>query len=111
MLQTYTDGWRVSWTKAGLDAQWTAHEVAALIEHYPVRGPRWAGWPDVLPRRTPVAIQDRARRLGVTSRHRWTEGEVALLRRHYPEHGVKWDGWSVLLPGLDAKQHHNRDLI
>lgn len=103
-IVTYTDGWRASWTKAGLENQWGADEVAALIEHYPGHGPLWPGWADILPKRSKSAIENMAHRVGVTSKHRWTEAEEAAVAAHYGEHGGAWDGWARLLPGMTTAQ-------
>lgn len=48
--------------------QWTEAEDEVLRAHYLERGPRWQGWADLLPDRTPRAIQSRAQRLRLASR-------------------------------------------
>lgn len=44
---------------------WSEAEDVMLREHYPVRGPKWAGWAEVLPGRSYTAITTRAHKLGV----------------------------------------------
>lgn len=44
---------------------WSEVEDNAVREFYARHGPKWVGWPEVLPNRTPRAISARAARLGV----------------------------------------------
>ena len=44
---------------------WSELEDNAVREFYARHGPKWVGWPEVLPNRTPRAISARATRLGV----------------------------------------------
>lgn len=44
---------------------WSDLEDDAIRQMYPGRGPHWAGWSDVLPGRSPRAIEQRASALGV----------------------------------------------
>jgi hypothetical protein len=80
---------------------WAPEEDEALRRLYPTHASGWAGWPDILPGRTPTAISNRAGTLGLCTRRRvpWTEGEDDAVRAHYPEHGRFWEGWEDLLPG------------
>lgn len=45
---------------------WSQNEVAALKIYYPLHGPSWAGWEEVLPNRTLRAISRKANDLGVS---------------------------------------------
>lgn len=44
---------------------WSEAEDNAVRQFYARHGPKWIGWPEVLPNRTPRAISARATRLGV----------------------------------------------
>jgi hypothetical protein len=44
---------------------WSSAEDGSVMEFYVEHGPNWPGWAEVLPDRTPRAIQARAQRLGV----------------------------------------------
>ena len=83
-----------------MNALWTAREDDALRANYPRHMAAWDGWAELLPGRSAYAIQQRASRLGLsTKRRRWTPEEVELVSEHYPRHGAAWDGWDELLPG------------
>lgn len=65
---------------------WSIREDAIVAEHYPERGPSWAGWADVLPERTKNAIRGRAYALGIHyKRYRggkvWTEDMDKIVLR------------------------------
>lgn len=61
--------------------RWTDEQCAILAEHYKAHGPSWAGWGELLPGRTPGAIREKAKRIGLSERHRheWSVDELGLL--------------------------------
>lgn len=60
---------------------WRLSEDHILATYYPTHGHCWVGWRDVLPGRSPVAIQERARRLGVRTGLEWDERSRKRLLR------------------------------
>lgn len=107
-LTMYRRGHKASWSMSTLERCWDAEELAVLAEHYPGHGPRWDGWPDLLPRRSAGAIHNMASVLGLKLKCRWTDSELGILRRHYPEHGGTWAKWRELLPDRTADQIYNK---
>lgn len=45
--------------------RWTDAEVEALVREYPRHGARWSGWEETIPGRSPMAIAEKASKLGV----------------------------------------------
>ena len=87
--------------------KWGSKEVEAVRNYYPLHGPDWDGWDELIPDRTRHAIQMCASRIGVkvgqdvppASGMPWSADELATLVRLYPEHGGAWDGWRKAIPG------------
>lgn len=95
--------------------RWTPEEDETVRRHYPLHGPQWSGWDELLPGRSYSAIVSRAGRLGVALAPElrslaisrglvgrgglWTPEEDALVAEHYPTRGPAWELWDELLPG------------
>ena len=63
---------------------WTKEEIAALKEHYPERGPSWAGWSELLDGRTTSAITSMAQKLKMsTYRDRQLTEAYRFLRKYH----------------------------
>lgn len=59
-------------------AAWSREDDDALRLHYPLYGPSWDGWEEVLPGRTTSAISSRAKLLGiVTNGRRGRRAQIA----------------------------------
>lgn len=87
--------------------RWGSREVEAVRKYYPLHGPDWDGWDELIPDRTRHAIQMCASRIGVKAGPDapsakglpWSDAELEALARLYPEHGGAWDGWRKAIPG------------
>ena len=82
-------------------AEWTTEEVQALRDYYPVYGPQWDGWRELLPNREGTSLRCKAHKLGISSprkRMPWTDAEREIIGEYFPAHGPSWCGWAVVLP-------------
>lgn len=79
-------------------SQWTLAEDELLRRHYPTLGPEGVIRAGV--NRSGAAINDRARKLGLTRLDRWTDAEDALVRRHYALGGSE----AVIAAGVDRSE-------
>lgn len=63
------------------DSVWTDAEVNALRVHFPLHGPRWDGWAEVLGRRSEASIKSKARQLCLTQPRERRERRLAREQR------------------------------
>ena len=88
--------------RGGKGEPWTPEEDATVAALYGDEGA--AGTAARLPGRTPAAVANRVRRLGLVSKHyrRWTPEEDALLIRWYGRMGAGRMLAEGMLPGRDV---------
>ena len=89
--------------RGGKGEPWTPEEDAIVAALYGDEGA--AGTAARLPGRTPAAVANRARRLGLASKHyrRWTPEEDALIIRWYGRMGAGRMLAEGMLPGRDVE--------
>lgn len=64
--------------------RWTKEEDGNLAVYYPIYGPNWDGWDELLPGRSRRAISARATKMGVYVDETWSAWERKhILRKLY----------------------------
>lgn len=92
--------------KDGSTMNWTEKELEVLRRLYPLYGPSWCGWKDVLAGRSMYSLRTKASKIGVhgpSSRLSWNKYEEDAVRAHFPVMGPNWWGWSILLENRSAR--------
>ena len=87
-------------TPRGPFGKYTPRELEIIRRYYPLHGPDWDGWSNLLPGRGKRGIASKAAEIGALySGGRWTANEDAAVVANYPTRGKEWPGWDEVLPG------------
>lgn len=86
--------------------KWADDELDTLKRLYPLYGPSWDGWSDVLAGRSKDSLRSKAFAMGVHGpfgRLKWQKFEEDAINAHFQEMGPNWWGWSILLNNRSAR--------